>query len=141
VTPSPTATVTKTPSTTPTPSPQDPATATLSGTYYGGTFTFNLSNVIYTEDTTISYASVSGFGDSGCTSANGVDSLSSNIVISKGTQTQGSTSGNGFFTDDYFQFDNSVTVNGQFVSDGGTVSIGNTTVTVYLQLSCTFSGV
>jgi hypothetical protein len=137
-TPSVTPSITKTPSTTP---PSDPATATLSGTYYGGTFTFNLSDIIYTQDTTISYASISGFGDGSCTSANAGDSLSSNIVISKGTQTQGSTSGNGFFTDDYFQFDNSVTVNGQFVSDGGTVSIGNTTVTVYLQLSCSPSGV
>lgn len=135
ITPTKTVTPSRTPSITPTPSPQDPATANLIFSYSGGNFNAILSSVIYTASTTISAASISGFGDSNCTSANGVDSLSENIVINAGTSSD-SAPGTGFFTDPYYQFDDGVTVNGTFLQSNETIVIGNTTVTIILPFGC-----
>jgi hypothetical protein len=131
------ATPSRTPSTTPSPSPQDPATANLFFGYSGGTFSISLSSAIYTESTTVSLsgASITGYTDSGCTSVNGADSNTSSMVINAGG-TSANSSGNGFFTDPYYQFDNSVYVNSTFLSHNSTIVIGNTTVTIKLPQGC-----
>jgi hypothetical protein len=135
ITPTKTVTPSRTPSITPTPSPQDPATATLFFSYANDTFTCSLSSVIYTASTTISYAAITGYGDFDCTIPNANDSATENIVINAGTSSD-SAPGSGFFNDPYYQFDNGVTVNGNFLQDNDTITIGNTLVTISLPFGC-----
>jgi hypothetical protein len=135
ITPTKTVTPSRTPSITPTPSPQDPATATLFFSYANDTFTCSLSSVIYTASTTISYAAITGYGDFDCTTPNANDTATENIVINAGTSSD-SAPGSGFFNDPYYQFDNGVTVNGNFLQDNDTITIGNTLVTISLPFGC-----
>ena len=114
----------------------DPATATLTFTnYQAGSFLFTLSSRIYSTSISISGASVNGFANSTCTlPVFETDSAPSVVVINPGftTATQpGSTS----MTCSILRYKrvNSISINGLPRTDGQTMTIGKTLVTIVID--------
>lgn len=103
----------------------------LSGT---STFTFTLTDTL-SLGLDISAASIE-FYNSGCSTLDGTDSLSSTATISAGNlSVQGSGTGNK--CTDSFKRVNSMNVNGNLVSNGSIISVGGTQVTISINTACT----
>lgn len=118
--------------------PPDPATSTLTfSNYKTGTFFFTLSNAIYSTNTTITAADVNGSNGTTCTPVNESDSLASFATITSGT-TAGSGAGNSPMTCGTHSYRkvNSIVVNGITRTNGQTLTIGGTTVTVVINTAC-----
>jgi hypothetical protein len=119
----------------------DPATATLTFTnYQAGSFLFTLSSRIYSTSISISGASVSGFPNGTCTlPVVESDSASSIVVINPGftTATQPGSTPMSCSTLRYKRV-NSISVNGLSRTDGQTITIGKTLVTITIDnTTCT----
>jgi hypothetical protein len=115
----------------------DPATANLVfSSYNGGLFTFNLSQVIPSTAITISAANVKGYTDVGCSSLDVDDNLGSNITIPGGT-TAGQAMGYNPLDCTIYSYKkvNAIIVNGQSRSNGQTLTVGGTTVTVVINFT------
>ncbi len=131
-------TTTTTTTSTTTTLPPDPGTSTLTfDSYTTGNFNFTLSNAIYSTNTVITTADVNGSDGVTCTPFNESDSLSSAATITAGTT---SASGGGSSpmtcgTQSYRKV-NSIVVNGLVKSNGQTLTIGGTTVTVVISTAC-----
>jgi hypothetical protein len=119
----------------------DPATANLTFTnYQAGSFLFTLSSRIYSTSVTISGASVSGFPNSTCTlPIVENDSAASNVIINPGltSATQPGSTPMSCSTLRY-QRVNSISVNGLNRTNGQTITIGKTLVTIVIDsTTCT----
>lgn len=117
----------------------DPATSILSFSYYaGGQFTFELSNAINSTNAVISGASVDGYADGVCGGASiENDGIISAITINAGTT---SATGGGLSPMDSsvgsYRRTNFIIVNGLTKTNGETLTIGGTTVTISISNSC-----
>ena len=112
----------------------DPATANLTIEYTADTFSATLSEAIPSTGITINSAglAVTGFTDGSCNSLSGeTDSASADLFISAGN-TSDSEAGNFGFTNTttHYHFNGTLTINGNTVNDGDTITIGGTQVTV-----------
>jgi len=117
----------------------DPLTATLQFEYIAGEFIFTLSNPIPSTDIIIGGGRVNGSLNNDCSSKDGVDNMSGLITITKGT-TNGSIVGNLPFDCSINTYNRRpfIVVNGLQKSDGETISVGGTTVTVLIPNTCEF---
>jgi len=116
-----------------------PANAILNVYYQAGSYGAYL-DVALTANVTVYSSStyVQGYSDNSCSIPNDNDTSSANLVITAGN-TSTTESGNnmmGCFNLRY-EFTGQLDVNGTSVADGGSLSIGGTTVTVYYPSVCT----
>lgn len=137
--PTTTTTTTSTTTTTTTIGP-DPGTANLTFTSYsGGDFTFTLSSPIYSTGITISVASVNGTDQPDCTDFTESDSITiSNPVIITSGSTTGVRAGNTPMSCSVATYNRgtAITVNGQSKTNGQTITIGSTVVTIVISNAC-----
>ena len=114
----------------------DPATATLTFTKYeAGDFAFTLSSRIYTESITITVATVIGFNNTTCTLPSiDSDSIDGVAIVSAGTIGTIQT-GQLPFDCTFLRYKrgSSISVNGISRTDGQTLTVGGTTVTVVID--------
>jgi hypothetical protein len=106
----------------------DPPTSTLTfQTYYNGTFTYTLSNPINSTSLTISSANVQSYLDNPCTTLGGSAYQQTNAVFNPGDSI---AYGYGTVTpcDIGIIKDNSITVNGNVLTNGSTIQITPTTL-------------
>ena len=112
----------------------DPSTATLSIGYTSDSFFATLSEAIPSTTITIdtSGLSVTGFIDGSCSSFSGeTDFASADLVIAAGNTNDTEAGNFGFsFITTYYHFNSFLTINGNTVNDGDTITIGGTQVTV-----------
>lgn len=115
----------------------DPPTATLSIYYEMDRFYAQLSSPIRSTAITISDLAVTGFEDGSCSSLSGEsDTAVSNLTIPAGSTYDavsgsfGMTSPTNGGSTEYYNMAN-LKVNNTSINDGGTITIGQTTVTVY----------
>jgi hypothetical protein len=132
-------TTTSTPTTTTTTTANiDPPDSLLSFTTYNhGNFTFSLSDVINSTNVVITSADVEGSIIPGCATVDQSDSLGSTLTILAGTSNAtvaGSTPLN--CSIGTFKRINSIVVNGLTKTNGSTLTIGGTIVTVSISTSC-----
>jgi hypothetical protein len=119
----------------------DPASATLTFQSYVGNsggssqFNFNLDSAIPSTNITISSAGISAFTDPGCTSLTATDNLSGTVTLTAGTLSA-SGNGTGGFCSDYYSRVNFLNINGNSVSNGSTITIGGTQVTISIPSGC-----
>ncbi len=119
---------------------QDPATATLTFTdYQASGFYFDLDVPIYSTDIVITEANVNGSDDTDCSPINESDDItdSNEVTISAGT-TSGSAVGNSPMTCGTHSWKrvNHIEINGVSKSNGQTIMVGDTLVTIVIDLSC-----
>lgn len=136
--PTTTTTTTAAPATTTTTTTQATATLTFTG-YASGVFYFDLSAAVGAT-TTISQATVNGSDGTTCTPINETDDIISSggdLVITAGS-TSGSRTGGSPMTcgTHSFRRGTTITVNGVSKSDGQTLVIGSTLVTVVIPNTC-----
>jgi hypothetical protein len=114
----------------------DPATANLTFTKYeAGNFTFTLSSLIYSTSIGISEASVSGFPNITCTlPVVESDSTASTVTINPGSirATQPGSTPMSCSTLRYKRV-NSISVNGIIRTNGQTITVGGTVVTIVID--------
>jgi hypothetical protein len=114
----------------------DPATANLTFTgYAAGDFTFTLSSRIYSTSITITDAGVSGFPNTTCTlPINENDSLSATTLIPQGNINV-IVSGATPMTSNSQRYKrvNSMIVNGVTRTNGQTITVGETVVTIVID--------
>lgn len=117
----------------------DPATSVLSYSYTGGNFTFGLTNPIITTNVVITSAQVQGSSLPACASIdNGDDITGANPLTILAGNPSGVVAGNtpmGCGVDT-LQRVNSIVVNGLTKSNGQTLTIGGTLVTVSISVAC-----
>lgn len=116
-------------------------TAILSVSYVGGNgvdtngqFYFNLSSAL-SSNVTITGASVNEFANPGCTGATGSASQAGMATITAGNLNTIVNSNSGVCPGS-FSFVGGITVNGTPLTDGGTIVIGGTTVTISIPSTC-----
>ena len=114
----------------------DPATANLTYTSYSaGAFTFTLSSLIYSTSIGISGASVSGFPNITCTlPVVESDSTASTVTINPGS-IRAIQPGSTPMTASTLRYKrvNSIRVNGIIRTNGQTVTVGGTLVTIVID--------
>ena len=114
----------------------DPATANLTYTSYSaGAFTFTLSSLIYSTSIGISGASVNGFPNITCTlPVVESDSTTSTVTINPGS-IRAIQPGSTPMTASTLRYKrvNSITVNGTTRTNGQTITVGGTLVTIVID--------
>lgn len=115
--------------------------STLSFNYVGGngvdtngSFSFTLTNSI-SSNITITGTSVTTFSDPGCSGTTSSDTQSGAATITAGNTTTTANSSS-IVCPGSFRRVNSITVNGTPLTDGGTIVIGGTTVTISIPNTC-----
>ena len=121
------------------------ATSTLTFNFVGGNgvdtngfFGFSLTNAL-PSNITITGASVSQFSDFGCVTGIGTASQAGAATIVGGNLTT-TVNSNSLVCPSSYSRGSSIVVNGTPLSDGGTIVIGGTTVTVSIPNNCPNAG-
>lgn len=121
------------------------ATSTLTFNFVGGNgvdtngyFGFSLTNAL-SSNITITGAGVSQFSDFGCVTGIGTASQVGVATITAGNLTTTVNSNSSVCPSSYSR-GSSITVNGTPLSDGGTIVVGGTTVTVSIPNNCPNAG-